>query len=242
MADTELLRDTIARVLREHPQFYMLYKSGKSCLGPIVTLTLRATQGGFPPVEVQAMALEILATWQPPILRDKKDLALIAAPTDKGGLNLGETDKPTSPEGRLNVARWSETDLADRYRGEQGVSYQPQGETEEEQERGILSLPVLEFLNGRAWDNAALNVIRSLRPSSIRVTKGVITVDSCRWRVTVWLEGNDRTIKRVTQEVEVGLVGCRYGSDVADYIEGRKPVPQTWLGIVNPRGVQKPAR
>lgn len=66
------------------------------------------------------------------------------------------------------------------------------------------SIKVLEFLNGKPWDNIALAYVHSLRPSSIRVTKGSITLDSRIWRVTVFVD-DDNIIESVSQEVEVGL-------------------------------------
>jgi hypothetical protein len=69
---------------------------------------------------------------------------------------------------------------------------------------GWSSIKVLEFLNGKPWDNVALAYVHSLRPSSIRVTTGCITLDSRIWRVTVFVD-DDNIIKYITQEVEVGL-------------------------------------
>lgn len=69
---------------------------------------------------------------------------------------------------------------------------------------GWKSINVLEFLNGKTWDDLALGYVHALRPSSIRVTKGGITLDARVWRVTVHIN-EDKTIKSIQQEVEVGL-------------------------------------
>ncbi|MDG7000371.1 MAG: hypothetical protein JRN15_14820 [Nitrososphaerota archaeon] len=69
---------------------------------------------------------------------------------------------------------------------------------------GYLSLPVLEFLNGKLWDDIALSFVHSLHPTSIRVTHGTQTLDARVGRVTIIVDKDD-FIKRITQEVEVGL-------------------------------------
>jgi hypothetical protein len=82
---------------------------------------------------------------------------------------------------------------------------------EEPESKGFLCLEVLPFLKGRKWDVIALGYVHSLRPSSIRVTKGVCTCDACTWRVTVVLDETD-TIKSIEQEAEVGLPAqCAHG-------------------------------
>lgn len=81
---------------------------------------------------------------------------------------------------------------------------------------GWCVLPVLHFLWGRPWDDAAKNCLRSLRPSSVRTSRGEIKSDARCWRVTVYLTEDDR-VERIDQEVEVELVGCRFGADVQDY-------------------------
>lgn len=87
---------------------------------------------------------------------------------------------------------------ADYYRGSQGEDY------EVPSRRGYTSINVLEFLTGLPWDDFALCWVHSLRPSSIRVTADWETTDACCWRVTVYV-GKDGRIKRIRQEVEVGL-------------------------------------
>lgn len=70
--------------------------------------------------------------------------------------------------------------------------------------RGYTSIDVLLFLIGKQWDDVALAYVHALRPSSIRVTTGMETLDSSTWRVTVVVDDND-LIKSIQQEVEVGL-------------------------------------
>jgi hypothetical protein len=71
--------------------------------------------------------------------------------------------------------------------------------------RGYLSLKVLPFLDGCAWDEIALGFIHSLRPSFVRVIRnGCTHMDSWCWRVTVYLDSAG-LIESVSQEVEVGL-------------------------------------
>ena len=76
--------------------------------------------------------------------------------------------------------------------------------------RGRTSIEVLPFLVGKPWNNLAINGIRSLRTDEIRVTKGGVNLDSRAWRVTVHLNQDD-TIRKIEQEVEVGLIGCYHG-------------------------------
>ncbi len=70
--------------------------------------------------------------------------------------------------------------------------------------RGNMSIDMLSFLIGKQWDDVALAYIHALRPSSIRVTTGMKTLDCRTWRVTVIVDVND-LIKSIQQEVEVGL-------------------------------------
>lgn len=236
------IKAAIAKVLREQPHLHRLHKEGKAVEGRIVGLVLSDLQGGFTPKEVHVEVVEALLTWKPHLLTDAGELGLLHEPGGPPVAAWKVSEKvgtDPDPDNRFDVSRWSNTDLADRYRSEHKVAYSPKGETEEERASGLLSIPVLEFLNGRAWDNAALNVVRSLRPSSIRATTGIVTCDVSCWRVTVLLEGNGRTIKKISQEVEVGLVGMRYGSDVDDYIHNRSPPIQVGLAIMNPRGLTK---
>lgn len=70
--------------------------------------------------------------------------------------------------------------------------------------RSWKSINVLAFLNGKPWDDLALGYVHALRPSSIRVTEGIIKLDARVWRVTVYID-KDNIIETIEQEVEVGL-------------------------------------
>jgi hypothetical protein len=144
---------------------------------------------------------------------------------------------PGSPEAdawnmELQPHRWTETDEADKYRSTWRVPY-----SQKLDRLGGTVIPVLEFLNGRPWNNAALNVVHALRPSSIRVTTGSMTADSSNWRVTVHIDPTG-IIRKIDQEVDVGLIGCRYGADVSAYINGRTPPTKTSSVIINSRALK----
>jgi hypothetical protein len=103
-----------------------------------------------------------------------------------------------------------------------------------------MTLTVLPELTGRPWNNAAANYLLCLRPSAVRVTYGMVTLDSYSWRVTVYLN-EDNTIRCIEQEVNVGLIGFRNGWDAANYLTGNyealgRPQP---TGFFNPRAVRR---
>lgn len=70
--------------------------------------------------------------------------------------------------------------------------------------RGYLSITALPELTGYPWDEIALSYVQGLRPSSLRVVKAEETTNAELWRVTVYLDDQDK-IKEIMQEVEVGL-------------------------------------
>lgn len=81
---------------------------------------------------------------------------------------------------------------------------------------GYLSIKVLEFLTGYPWNDLALGYVHGLRPSAIRVTKDEETMDSVPYRVTVYVDENDR-ITGMRQEVEVWLPeGVEHGADLRE--------------------------
>jgi hypothetical protein len=83
-------------------------------------------------------------------------------------------------------------------------------------------IPVLTQLWGTPWNNAAVNFLLCLRPSYVRVTgREGVTADSVIWRVTVYLEKDNRTIRKIEQEVDVGLHGFRFGRDASLYLRGK---------------------
>lgn len=103
--------------------------------------------------------------------------------------------------------------VPDDFLSELGVEYRKPTRS------GYATFPVLQFLEGRPWDQLALNAVHSLRPSQIRVTDGMVKDNAVTWRVTVFVnrtaDGGKATIRRVEQEVEVCLYGCEHGADLS---------------------------
>lgn len=95
--------------------------------------------------------------------------------------------------------------------------------------RGFLVRKVLPELVGKTFDEYALGLIHSLRPSFIRVCKGSHTLDAVTWRVTVFIDDNNR-IKEVVQEVEVGLPeNCQHGSSLNSVLlYGKDSLEHNW--------------
>lgn len=86
---------------------------------------------------------------------------------------------------------------------------------------GQLSIPVLEFLNGLKWNATTKNMLAALRPSAIRESWGSIKLDGKRWRVTVYLRGDEKdpVIDYMQQEVMVGLEGYEHGFALQQQLE-----------------------
>ena len=103
-----------------------------------------------------------------------------------------------------------ETDEADKFIDSNGK------EPDDLNSCGWACIRVLEFLKGQPWNNLALNYVQALRPSSIRVIKHRTgqTADAYTWRVTVYLEEDNSTVKRIEQECNVGSIGVRNGYDL----------------------------
>ena len=79
---------------------------------------------------------------------------------------------------------------------------------------GHTSIHILEFLWGQPYNNLALNYIVGLEPSSIRVTEDLCALDCRPKRVTVFLEEDKRTIRKICLEIKCGLIGCDNGYDL----------------------------
>lgn len=143
------------------------------------------------------------------------------------------------PDTFVSHAELLATEEADTFRVYHHVLYEPPSH------RGYMSVDVLPQLIGTPWNAAALNLVHSLRPSALRVVdtkRGGITLDSRTWRVTVYLGPDDRTIRRIEQEVEVGLRGCRYGEDMSSYARGRLPpdgADNAVMAVGNIRSIMK---
>lgn len=78
---------------------------------------------------------------------------------------------------------------------------------------------VLPQLNGKPWDDVALGLIHSLRPSHIRVTDRGTQCDGQTWRVTVFLDPKDKTIRYIQHEVEIGCPSEEGATEFIDLID-----------------------
>ena len=105
--------------------------------------------------------------------------------------------------------RQLETDKADVYRGH-GCSFKRPSSI------GHPTVEVLPELKGKPWNNEAVNQLVMLRPSNVRVTTGMINLDSMSWRVTVFLEKDNITIRKIIQEAEAGRYGHGTTQDVSN--------------------------
>lgn len=85
---------------------------------------------------------------------------------------------------------------------------------------GFLSVDVLPFLIGKAWNDRALDWVHSLRPSCIRVVRynEAEKCDARNWRVTVRLDAGGK-IESIEQEVEVGCRTADNGGDLREQLE-----------------------
>lgn len=138
-------------------------------------------------------------------------------------LGIGQTMKDVmSPE---DFAKWEKlvnplqnqnTDRADRYLGGCGTNFN------EDTSSCWTTIPVLEFLWGQPWNNLSLNFVSTLRPSELRVTSDGVTLDVCAWRVTVWLEKDKRTIKKIEQSVSMSGYGARNAQDMNNQLRYQK--------------------
>lgn len=142
-------------------------------------------------------------------------------------LSDADLDERDSPEALAELAQQRQAPASSVYR----MTYE---------HRGYTVLHVLQELWGTPWNAAAANFLQCLRPSSVRVTTGEVTLDASTWRVTVFLTEDNR-IQRIEQEVEVGLVGFRNGQDASNYLSGHldsldAPQPRAYI---NPRGIAR---
>ena len=105
-------------------------------------------------------------------------------------------DKP-----EVFVTERADAYLNDGFGGAHGLNYEYKGII------GNDIITILEFLNGRSWDDRALSYIHAVHPSMVRVIKYGCgeKLDSVSDRVTVYLDKDNRTIKKIKQEVQVAL-------------------------------------
>lgn len=102
----------------------------------------------------------------------------------------------------------SQNDI-NQYRDQQGAVYVPPAH------RGHSIIDVLPQLWGLPLCDLTLAYVHACRPSLIRVVRDWETTDSRPWRITIYVDNDDR-VKKITQEVEVGY-GC--GSDVGRILQ-----------------------
>ncbi len=81
--------------------------------------------------------------------------------------------------------------------------------------RGMVTMPVLTFLRGEALTELVWDWLEGVRPSMVCVRGFAddVAVDSAPWRVTIYLDQDDRILD-IVQEIEVGLVGVRNGREL----------------------------
>ena len=103
-------------------------------------------------------------------------------------------------EYKTSYLRGQESDRADVFRGNGDHVEKPKCQCN-------TTIDVLPQLWGMPWNNLALNYIHTLRPSFIRVSMGMWQSDAVPWRVSVCLEKDNKTIKKITQEVVIGGYG-----------------------------------
>lgn len=102
---------------------------------------------------------------------------------------------------------------------------------------GFLRVECLHFLKGRQWDDIALAYVHSLRPSSVRVTRGGMHCDARPWRVTVFVDDSG-CITKVSQEAEVGLPdGVEHGHNLECIRLGKAPLPAAVNGVIMLEGL-----
>ncbi len=95
---------------------------------------------------------------------------------------------------------------------------------EEPDSLGFMVLEVLPMLKGMKWDDEALAIVHSLRPSCIRVTDGRTKCDARTWRVTVYVD-EENIIHYIEQEVEVGCPeGIECGQDLYDALYNKENI------------------
>lgn len=91
------------------------------------------------------------------------------------------------------------TSIADYYRDGNGKPYK----SDFVGNRGYSCVRILEFLNGKPFNNVAMGYIHGFHPTKIRVSTGSVCTDARTGRVTVMLEQDNKTIKYIEQEIEI---------------------------------------
>jgi len=91
---------------------------------------------------------------------------------------------------------------------------------------------ILPELRGKPWNNLALDAVLMFRPCGIRVTKDGATCDAMTNRVTVWLEKDDKTIRKIDMEMSPAGIGVKTGVDFDRKMSGEELPPASDEPIV----------
>jgi len=110
------------------------------------------------------------------------------------------------------------TDITDKFRDRQGsrsILREVKEKLESSSGTVVVILPELKDL---PWNNITLCMVLSLDPTCIRVTGGEVTCDSIPGRITVTLNDDNKTIRRISKEVKLPLIGCDNGADLSNML------------------------
>lgn len=84
---------------------------------------------------------------------------------------------------------------------------------------GWTSIPVMQWLWGRLWDDDVLHMLTALRPSVVEVITGLETCDAVTWRVRVYVteKMGGHVIDEIRQSVSVALPdGVKHGAGMTE--------------------------
>ncbi len=131
-------------------------------------------------------------------------------------------------EGRPDPRTESPTDKAKSSNRGSGPDYPSHGIKNyvPDTRRGHTTMPVLEFLWGKEWNELTHNYVQALQCDAVQVIppNGEMKSDAWLWRVTVFIDPETKIIDRIEQEVEVGLRGATCGHDLnCQVIHDAKP-------------------
>ena len=112
---------------------------------------------------------------------------------------------------RNNPKRRKETDIVYQYRVYHHAEFIKPTST------GIRCVEVLQQFKGKLFNNELNNWLSTLRPSAVRVSGDMgVTLDSCPWRVTIYLEKDNKTIRKIEQEAVLGMYGHGEYKDISE--------------------------
>lgn len=66
------------------------------------------------------------------------------------------------------------------------------------------TISILEFLNGKLWDEVALAYVLAMKPSVLRVTTDAVSLDGDTNRITIFVN-EDNTIRQIRKEICIYL-------------------------------------